>query len=76
MATRTKRRCRRCDSFRWTRVVMKFGNGTYRRAGHWREASICEECAKLLLQDVQPGQQQTKRWSVRGLRNAWKIKEN
>lgn len=55
---------------------MKFGNGTYRRGGHFRRASICEACARLMLQDVHEGQMQTNRWSVRGLRREWKIEES
>jgi hypothetical protein len=53
--------------------VARFGNGTYKRGGHWREGSICEDCARSLLVGVHEGQRSTDRWSIRGLQRAWKI---
>jgi len=66
-------RCRQCGLYRETRSVGRFGSGTYKRAGHWRPASICEGCARSLLAGVHEGQRSTDRWSIRGLRTAWGV---
>lgn len=63
-----KRRCRNCDLFRETRTVMKWGNATEHRKGHWRKAQICRLCAIGIYAFQLPSP-----WSVRGLRKAWKL---
>lgn len=68
-------RCRQCDQRKETRLVMRFGGGTYKRAGYWRRAMICKPCATELWHSTPEGQLQTHRWSVRGLRTAWNIQE-
>lgn len=80
MTATTKRRCRQCGRVRPTRIVQRFGNhielpNGHWRKGHWRPASICEECAHAVLREDHPEPASAALWSVRGLQRAWKIKE-
>lgn len=60
--------CRSCMRRREVHRAQRKGGGTYRRGGRFYWSSICEPCARSLLDGVGEGQSSVSRWSVRGLR--------